>query len=259
MWMSDARNTLRLWNPIQEHKRIKTTFDVCTSYLSSTCSGEGIYCLIPYLVLQLYKSFSSKQTSETALVTDFVPFFLLRSLDQESNNFLAPVLSKDGVVVYASATASSAFVHAQCAVWSSRLLLKIISAAKIRLGSPEVSWVNNVLQSWVKRWSKLHILSLFFTQNGDCQFFLGRIEKNHCLLPRLADLYKATPEGKAAKTWSFKEPVWTLFLFKYIWTGSQGSQGIKRLLSFALRLPTKGTNFKEIVKIEKKVKKPLFS
>ena len=69
-------------------------------------------------------------------MTDFVPFFLLRSLDQESNNFLAPVLSKDGVVVYASATASSALVHAQWAVWFSRLLLKIISAAKMEVGSP---------------------------------------------------------------------------------------------------------------------------
>ena len=34
-----------------------------------------------------------------------------RPLDQESNNFLAPVLSKDGVVVYASATASSALAQ----------------------------------------------------------------------------------------------------------------------------------------------------
>jgi hypothetical protein len=253
--MSDARNTLRLWNPIQEHKRIKTTFDVCTSYLSSTCSGEGIYCLIPYLVLQLYKSFSSKQTSETALVTDFVPFFLLRSLDQESNNFLAPVLSKDGVVVYASATASSAFVHAQCAVWSSRLLLKIISAAKIRLGSPEVSRVNNVLQSWVKRWSKLHILSLFFTQNGDCQFFLGRIEKNHCLLPRLTDLYKATPEGKAAKTWSFKEPVFIQIYMNRL----PGVAGDQKTIEFCAKIAHQRHKLQEIVKIEKKVKKPLFS
>ena len=71
--MSDARNTLRLWNPIQEHERIKTTFDVL--HISSAGSSEETYCLIPHLVLQLYKSFSSKQTSETALVTDFVPFF----------------------------------------------------------------------------------------------------------------------------------------------------------------------------------------
>ena len=58
-------------------------------------------------------------------MTDFVPFFLLRSLDQESNNFLAPVLSKGGVVVYASATASSALAYAQWAVWpKGHLILK---------------------------------------------------------------------------------------------------------------------------------------
>ena len=49
---------------------------------------------------------------------------------------MAPVLSKDGVVVYASATASSALVHAQWAAWYSRLLLKIISAAKMEVGCP---------------------------------------------------------------------------------------------------------------------------
>ena len=78
--------------------------------------------------MQLYKSFSSKQTSETALLTDFVPFFLLRSPDQESNNFLAPLLSKDGVVVHASATASSALVQAQ---WTIRDLALVRVHARI--------------------------------------------------------------------------------------------------------------------------------
>mgnify|MGYP006863605678 CR=1 FL=1 len=76
MWMN-------VWCPkyaqtLESHTRMswknKNNF-WCTSDLVLAMVKKSMYCLIPHLVLQLYKSFSSKQTSETALVTDFVPFF----------------------------------------------------------------------------------------------------------------------------------------------------------------------------------------
>ena len=62
------------------------------------------------------------------------------------------------------------------------------------------------------------------------------------------------------------EPVWTLFLFKSIWTCSQGSQGCQKirfflqikLLSFCARIAPKRHKLQKIVKIEKNVKKPCF-
>ena len=62
------------------------------------------------------------------------------------------------------------------------------------------------------------------------------------------------------------QPVWTLFLFKSIWTRSQGSQGCQKirffflqikLLSFCARIAPKTHKLRKIVKIEKKCQKNL--
>ena len=63
------------------------------------------------------------------------------------------------------------------------------------------------------------------------------------------------------------QPVWTLFLFKSIWTRSQGSQGCQKirfflqikLLNFCARIAPKRHKLRKIIKIEKNVKKTLFS
>ena len=62
---------------------------------------------------------------------------------------------------------------------------------------------------------------------------------------------------------SITQPVWTLFLFKSIWTRSLGSQGLQKiifflqikLLSFCARIAPKRHKLRKIIKIEKNVKK----
>jgi hypothetical protein len=59
---------------------------------------------------------------------------------------------------------------------------------------------------------------------------------------------------KGPKSQKITQPVWTLFLFKSIWTPSQGSQ---RFTNKTVELPQKGTNFEKSSKLKKKCQKNL--
>ena len=109
------------------------------------------------------------------------------------------------------------------------------------------------------------------TENSSASISLSSL-RQHQRQPSRACAVRAGRPSEAATASSAccpcTQPVRTIFLFKSIWTRSQGSQGCHKIrfyfskmkeLSFALRLPQKGTNFEKPSKLEKNVKKHLFS
>ena len=113
--------------------------------------------------------------------------------------------------------------------------------------------------------SKLNLTFIHIYKNKICISFTLFIEITGnfiILLPwKFVDWKSLKFNVKMFAVCSITQPVWTLFLFKYIWTRSQGSQGcqkirfllqIKKLRSCA-KIAQKRHKLQKIVKIEKKM------